>query len=234
MSFDVTTLVRLVAASADRLGVDWPVNCSGASAAERSEFRTAAGPANYYSAQGVLDGSAVNPEHSLVSNPQIERVSPALRAEVERAIDRSRSTWERFVAATTPDPSSGLPAIPLVLKYIPVERAKDFLPKPGGTAWPPPVPPPHPGSHPPYRSKGIFIGNKDYTWGRAVYVTGIHQPLSTATYGRVGLVSHIDLGRIRRVFDARVKANYKVYLKWLRSQRVPTPLRDRRGHLQSR
>jgi hypothetical protein len=176
------------------------------------------GPAKYHSAQGVPHGSAVDPDHSPVSNPQLARVSPALRLEVDRAIDRSWSTWQEFVAATTPEPGSGLPAIPLVLKYIPVERAKDFLPKPGGPAWPPPVPPPHPGSHPPYQSKGIFIGSKDYTWGKAIYVTGIHQPLSTATYGRVGLVSHIDLGRIYRVFDARVKANYKVYLKWLRSQ----------------
>lgn len=153
---------------------------------------------------------------------------PELVTKVEAAIRASRPAWEAFVDATRPLGADGQPGLPLVVKYVPSERAKDYLPRPSRRPlsfprpWPPPDPPdPSDPSDPcarPPRTKGIFIGNKDYTWGKAVYVTGIHEPLSTATYGRVGLVSYFNPGKILKVFDARDQNNYEVYLEWLQCQ----------------
>lgn len=150
-------------------------------------------------------------------------LKPSLVAKVEAAIDASRPEWDAFVEQTrAPTVKGGPLGLPLAVKYIPSERAKDFLParirRP--FCFPSPFPPPDPPgpSARPSPTNGIFIGNKDYTWGKAVYVTGIHQPLSTATYGRVGLVSYFDPSKILKVFDARDENNYEVYLEWLQSQ----------------
>jgi hypothetical protein len=65
------------------------------------------------------------------------------------------------------------------------------------------------------------MGEKDYTWGRAVYVTGVHQPLSTLPFGRVGLVSYFDPDDPNdpwRVFDARDPSKAALYLDWLKLQ----------------
>ncbi len=66
---------------------------------------------------------------------------------------------------------------------------------------------------------GLFMGEKDYTWGRAVYVTGVQEPLSTAIYGRVGLVSYFEPDPAWKVFDARDKSKAALYLDWLRFQK---------------
>jgi hypothetical protein len=164
-------------------------------------------------------------------------LKPSLARKLKDAIAASRPEWDAFVAATSaPVGEDDTYRLPLVMKYIPVERSSDYLPalpvtagRPFGrrsTSWPaphaPPVPPdPDPSvPPPPSPTKGIFIGNKDYTWGKAVYVTGIHQPLSTATYGRVGVVSYIQPANILRVFDARDQNKYEVYLEWLQCQQL--------------
>jgi hypothetical protein len=156
---------------------------------------------------------------------------PSLRRKVKEAIKASVPEWNAFVDATSAPVAKGSRRrLPLAMKYIPSERSHDYLPavplgpRRPGTRWPgrllPPVPPdPDPDvPRPASPTKGIFIGNKDYTWGKAVYVTGIHQPLSTATYGRVGVVSYFDPTKILRVFDARDPSNYEVYLEWLHCQ----------------
>jgi hypothetical protein len=66
---------------------------------------------------------------------------------------------------------------------------------------------------------GLYVGANNYTWGRGVYVTGVSQPLSTAIYGRAGVVARFDpVGW--KAFDARDPANEALYLRWLRAQPV--------------
>jgi hypothetical protein len=124
---------------------------------------------------------------------------PTLRDEIEAAIADSTDAddWKEFVETNrTPldvdHPSKGFP---LAVKYVPSKRASDYL------------------SH----NDGLYIGSDNFTWGKAVYVTGVHQPLSTAIYGRVGLVSWFNPNNWK-VFDARLDANKKLYLTWLHSQ----------------
>jgi hypothetical protein len=121
-----------------------------------------------------------------------------VRNRIDRAIDDSAPAWQQFVddnrAPRSPQDEPG-PA--LVLKYTSAEYAKNYRTCP---------------------NDGIFIGCKNFTWGKAVYVTGVEEPLSTAIYGRAGLVAQLDLTPGWRVFDARDKAKYGLYLEWLRLQ----------------
>lgn len=55
------------------------------------------------------------------------------------------------------------------------------------------------------------------TWGTATYVTPIAFPLSSALYGRIGLVTDFD-ARQWRVFDATTTAGRRAYVKWARAQ----------------
>jgi len=57
------------------------------------------------------------------------------------------------------------------------------------------------------------------TWGTATYVTPIAFPLSSALYGRVGLVSDFDPSGWR-VFDATTPAGRRAYVRWARSQPI--------------
>src|SRR5689334_16585663 len=93
---------------------------------------------------------------------------PSLRDEIEDAITRSQKLWSRFVADNAEDPSNGTPA--LAVKYVDSKWAETYKGP----------------------NSGLRIGEKNYTWGRGVYVTGIEEPLSTAIYGRVGIVARFD------------------------------------------
>ena len=55
------------------------------------------------------------------------------------------------------------------------------------------------------------------TWGTATYVTPLAFPLSSALYGRVGLVSEFDPSQWR-VFDATDPRARKAYVDWVRVQ----------------
>jgi len=88
----------------------------------------------------------------------------------------------------------------LAVKYVPSKRATDYL-RP---------------------NNGLYIGSDNFTWGKAVYVTGVEEPLSTAIYGRVGVISWFD-PTDWRVFDARVEANQHLYLTWLQHQKAYHP-----------
>ena len=66
---------------------------------------------------------------------------------VEAAIRASRPEWEAFVDATlAPSVEGGPRDLPLAMKYIPVERARDFLPARVRRSFnfPGPFPPPDP------------------------------------------------------------------------------------------
>ena len=57
------------------------------------------------------------------------------------------------------------------------------------------------------------------TWGTATYVTPLAFPLSSALYGRIGLVTDFD-PRKWRVFDATKPSAQRVYVQWARSQPI--------------
>jgi hypothetical protein len=116
-----------------------------------------------------------------------------LREEIEDAIDSSQPAWDLLVEANREHPGSS--AFSLAMKYVESERA--------GT----------------YRAatNGLWIGSNYHTWGRGVYVTGVQEPLSTAIYGRIGIVARFDPTGWR-CFDARDVQNRQLYLRWLHAQ----------------
>jgi len=59
--------------------------------------------------------------------------------------------------------------------------------------------------------------NPALTWGTATYVTPLAFPLSSALYGRIGLVSEFDPTNWK-VFDATNPANRMVYVRWVQAQ----------------
>jgi hypothetical protein len=119
-----------------------------------------------------------------------------VRRAVERAIADSAAAWQHQVMGNQSPPEYDPGERPLAMKYVASEWAKDYR----GPNF------------------GLYMGEKDYTWGRAVYVTGVRQPLSTAIYGRVGLVGYFEPKPGWRVFDARDKTKAALYLDWLHFQ----------------
>lgn len=118
---------------------------------------------------------------------------PTLRSDIEAAIDASQASWSVFVSTNAGGAASA--AQPLAVKYVPSAWAATYK----------------------QPNQGLFIGSKNYTWGRGVYVTGVEEPLSTAIYGRVGIVARFD-PTDWRVFDARDQVNRDLYLRWLHAQ----------------
>jgi hypothetical protein len=57
------------------------------------------------------------------------------------------------------------------------------------------------------------------TWGTATYVTPLVFPLSSALYGRIGLVTEYDASTWR-IFDATAPAARSAYVRWARSQPI--------------
>jgi hypothetical protein len=55
------------------------------------------------------------------------------------------------------------------------------------------------------------------TWGTATYVTPLAYPLSSALYGRIGLVSDYDPAGWR-IFDATRPTVRRAYVRWVQSQ----------------
>jgi hypothetical protein len=119
----------------------------------------------------------------------------ALSSDIRDAIEDSGYAWTQFVSDNLED--QGLPEGPsLAVKYVPSRYATT------------------------YRSTnlGLFIGSSNFTWGRGVYVTGVQEPLSTAIYGRVGILARFNDPGNWTCFDARNPANGALYLQWLQAQ----------------
>jgi hypothetical protein len=143
---------------------------------------------------------------------------PDLAQMIEQAIEDSVPAWNTFVDVNS-DPviMDGTQFdVPLVMKYVPTNRARDYLPALGQSAFDTPSQILRSGTQSP--TPNYFIGDKFYTWGNAVYVAGINEPLSPAIYGRVGLVAQLDLNATWKAFDASDPAKAKTYLEWLRRQ----------------
>ena len=116
---------------------------------------------------------------------------------VENAIQASKPAWDALVKLNRSPPECDPQRRPLAMKYMASAWAKSYRGP----------------------NDGLFMGENDYTWGRAVYVTGVRQPLSTAIYGRVGLVSYFEPNPKWKVFDARDKSKAALYLEWLQLQK---------------
>jgi hypothetical protein len=126
-----------------------------------------------------------------------ERTKAEVAQAIEKAIEDSQYAWNDFVEHNRSPAPIDPARRPLAVKYTKSERAKGYN---GPNA-------------------GLFLGEEDYTWGRAVYVTGYQEPLSTAIYGRVGLVSNFAPGDDWKVFDARDRSKAALYLHWLQLQK---------------
>lgn len=120
---------------------------------------------------------------------------PGLQDEIDNAIAGSADAWNDFVATNAEAVGPGAAGQPLAIKYVPSKYAATYK----------------------AANMGLFIGSSNFTWGRGVYVTGVEEPLSTAMYGRVGVVCRFDPGGWR-AFDARIPANQTLYLYWLHAQ----------------
>jgi hypothetical protein len=59
--------------------------------------------------------------------------------------------------------------------------------------------------------------NSAFTWGTGTYVVPVAFPLSSAIFGRVGIVSSFDPAGWQ-VFDATSRSNEDLYLEWARRQ----------------
>jgi hypothetical protein len=130
----------------------------------------------------------------MTTAPGATLLPDSLRAAIEAAIDESATAWERWLDDNRSDPLAP-DSRPLAVKYVPSRYAASYL---------------IPGAK-------LVIGSSNFTWGRGVYVTGVEEPLSTAIYGRAGIVSTFD-PKGWKVFDARSAANEALYLDWLQHQ----------------
>ncbi|MFM9499832.1 hypothetical protein ACKI1Q_40405 [Streptomyces galilaeus] len=117
---------------------------------------------------------------------------PDLSQAIIDAIQASEPEWDQFVEDNREAPGG----LPLAVKYVPARFATTYR------------------NHP---NQGLFIGRGNFTWGCGVYVTGVQEPLSTAIYGRVGVVSRFDPTGWK-VFDARDPDNEALYLEWLHTR----------------
>lgn len=115
-----------------------------------------------------------------------------LAGRIRAAITASQPAWQALVAANLEDPGS---PYAIAVKYVPSKFAATYK---GPNAR-------------------LFIGSSNFTWGRGVYVTGVEEPLSTAIYGRVGILARFAPANWS-VFDARDPANQQLYLQWLQAQ----------------
>lgn len=160
-------------------------------------------------------------DYAALSDPELAALSYAELADtIEQAIVGSAQAWSTFVDINSAQVIVGdtLFDLPLVMKYVPTNRAREYLPARGQSAFDTPSEIRRLGTQSP--TPNYFIGDKFYTWGNAVYVAGISEPLSPAIYGRVGLVAQLDLTGTWKAFDASDDAKAKLYLEWLRRQKT--------------
>ncbi|WP_328323932.1 hypothetical protein OHA70_31985 [Kribbella sp. NBC_00382] len=75
----------------------------------------------------------------------------------------------------------------------------------------------------PYTAPGLLLKVSQapaLTWGTGTYVSPICHPLSTALYGRCGLVARADDAPSWRIFDARKHSAQAAYINWARAQPI--------------
>lgn len=91
-------------------------------------------------------------------------------------------------------------AHPLVIKYVSPASANAYN-QPG--------------------QKLVVSQTPGFTWGRATYVTPLAFPVSTAIFGRIGVIAKFETHPGRQawtVFDATVPDHERLYLRWLQTR----------------
>ena len=91
----------------------------------------------------------------------------------------------------------------LVLKYISTRYCTAYHPGNGACA-----------------SRMHISNTPGYTWGPGNYIVPLSYPISTAIYGRAGIVAQLDESLVRkwRIFDATDTWNTKLYKQWAQAQ----------------
>lgn len=111
-----------------------------------------------------------------------------VEAEVERHISDYADSDLRAII-------ENVGTVPLAIKYVPSARAAQY-------ETPTPL---------------CISSTPALTWGTATYVAPLAFPLSSALYGRIGLVAPFDPTGWR-VFDARAYGARDAYIRWARTQ----------------
>lgn len=124
---------------------------------------------------------------------------PTLVAEIEAAIQSSPAS--QFSPLWT---AGGNAADPwLVIKYISTKYCRDFRPDIIAAGRRP--------------GPGLRISDSPgFTWGTGNYVAPLAYPISTAIYGRAGIVAELDRRKTTqwRIFDACSAVNQDLYVQW--------------------
>jgi len=130
--------------------------------------------------------------------PRLALVPQPLKDAIDRAIDGCRAA--KFASLWSAGGKSS--ASWLVIKYIPTKYCRDFLPNVVAAAR----------TNPRLR----ISDSPGFTWGTGNYVVPLAYPVSTAIYGRAGIVAELDRDQTTnwRIFDARVAANQDLYVQW--------------------
>jgi len=116
----------------------------------------------------------------------IRTTSPAILTSYLTAGGQSNSQW-------------------LVIKYIPAKYCRIFRPDLAKAAA-------RHGNGPRLR----ISDSPAFTWGTGNYVTPLAYPVSTAIYGRAGIVAALDQTTTGawRIFDGRLSSNQDLYVQW--------------------
>lgn len=122
-------------------------------------------------------------------NPIVAPVHPRLNAAIRAAVQTYPAGPLKRIVASMP--------APLAIKYIPATYAKGYV---NGT-----------------RPSLRISTSAGFTWGTGTYVSPLLFPISTAIFGRVGIVARFDPSGWR-VFDATTAANRGLYIGWIGMQ----------------
>lgn len=128
-------------------------------------------------------------------SPIVTPIPAAFRAAIEAAIDIYPQGRLSAIVATI--------GHPLAIKYVAAKWAKSFTSMAPGSLK--------------------ISTTPGFTWGTGTYVTPLAFPLSSAIFGRIGVVARFDPTGWR-VFDATQLANQSLYLDWIRIQPLYVPL----------
>lgn len=129
-------------------------------------------------------------------------VPPALDANINASINAATATGLlSLLKGTWPKSRSGLP---LFIKFTSAKFGAAYA-----TSGPKAVT---------AKPGGLFVSaSPGFTWGTGCYTTPLLYPVSTAIYGRCGIVAEADPTGWR-LFDATDTATQQLYLDWIRVQ----------------
>lgn len=125
-------------------------------------------------------------------------VPTAFDAQIENLISRASARGLYALATPGRAPSE----CDHVIKYTSAQYGGRYPPSPNAVAAP-----------------GLFVSpSPGFTWGPGTYVCPVAYPLSTAIYGRCGIVARLPDTASWRIFDATDTAAAQLYVQWASHQ----------------